>query len=143
MQTDLQIKIDELTAENERLTKILNTPMIEEFVEATKAEAAHQTWRWGEEHDAKKTPEEWYELISYLAGKALQAHIDGDRRTGLHHTISSAAALMHWHQAIQRQYPRKPTVSKIPTKNGASRRHKTVREDKSRKQLSDLPEKSP
>ena len=95
-----------LRAENERLTKILNTPLIEEFVAAVKAEAAHQTWYWGPEHDARKTPDDWYGLIEYLSGKARQAHKDGNRRKALHHTISSSAALMHWHEAIQRQYPR-------------------------------------
>ena len=93
---------EELRSEVKRLTKIINTPLYEEFVEAIKAEAAHQVWRW-QKQDDEKEPQEWFWLIGFLSGKALRAHIDGDRRKALHHTISSAAALMQWHNAIIRQ----------------------------------------
>ena len=93
---------EELKFEVKRLTKILNTPLYEEFVEAVKAESAHQLWRW-EKPDNEKNPQDWFDLIRFLSGKALRAHIDGNRRQSLHHTVSSAAALMHWHQAIVKQ----------------------------------------
>ena len=105
MATDKDLEIAKLKAEIERLNKILSTPLIEEFFEAAKAEARHQASRSHEYHDDNKKPSEWFWLVGYLAGKALQAHITGDRRKGLHHTISSAAALMHWHQAIKEQMP--------------------------------------
>ena len=96
-------EIAQLRTEVDRLTKILNTPLYDDFVEAVKTEAPHQAWRWSKQ-DEQKSPEEWYNLIEYLSGKALQAHSDGNRKKALHHTISSAAALLHWHTAISRQF---------------------------------------
>lgn len=95
-------ELRELREEITRLTKLLNTPLYEDFIKAVKAEGAHQIWRWGKEHDENKEPQDWFWTIGYLTGKALRAHTDGDSRKALHHTISSAAVLMHWHQAIQR-----------------------------------------
>jgi hypothetical protein len=63
-------------------------------------EAAHQRLRWGAPHDREKSAEHWYWLVGYLAGKALRAAIQGDKEKAHHHTISSAAALLHWHTAI-------------------------------------------
>ena len=91
----------QLEGEVQRLTNILNTPMYDVFLEAVKSEGAHQIWRWGEDHDSGKEPQDWYWLIGYLAGKALRAEIDGNKKKALHHTISSAAVLMQWHRAIQ------------------------------------------
>ena len=95
-------RIAELEDEIARLEGILNTPLIDDFIEAVRAEAAHQEWRWGREHDDQKTPEEWHSLIDWLSSKALSAQVRGDREKALHHTISSAAALMHWHERIGR-----------------------------------------
>ena len=94
---------DALRAVINRLTGILNTPSFDPFLDSVKAEAAHQTWRWGPEHDAQKDPHAWFWTVGYLVGKALQAHITGDRNKALHHTISTAAVLLHWHQAIKQQ----------------------------------------
>ena len=47
-----------------------------------------------------RPPEDWFWTLSYLAGKALRAHIDGDRNKALHHTISSAALLLNWHRRM-------------------------------------------
>lgn len=79
----------------------LNTPEIEDFSRAVCLEAAHQIERWGTAHDRAKSAEHWYWLVGYLAGKALRATITGDRDKALHHCISSAAALAHWHDAIR------------------------------------------
>lgn len=87
-------------AEVERLTKLLNTPAIGDFLEGAAREAAHQIERWGEAHDRNKAPADWFWLVGYLAGKALHAHIAGDAEKAMHHTISSAAALAHWHRCI-------------------------------------------
>ena len=96
---------DELRAEVQRLTRILNTPLYDDFLEAVKAEAAHQTYRWSSEHDDCKTPEEWHSLIDWLTSKAMSAQIRGDSNKALHHTISSAAALLHWHRTILESNP--------------------------------------
>ena len=96
----------ELRAEVRHLRRILNTPLFEDFTQAAKLEAAHQVWSGRADQDAEKEPEDWYRLIEYLSGKALQAHSEGNREKALHHTISSAAALSHWHAAVLRQMPK-------------------------------------
>ena len=107
-------QITALQAEVDRLTAMLNTPLYEEFTEAVQNESAHQVWRWGEDHDSKKTPEDWYQLVGFLAGKALNAHNLGNRTKALHHTISSSAVLLHWHAAIKRDL-KKPIPSGVST----------------------------
>jgi hypothetical protein len=92
--------IDDLRSEVERLRGLINTPETANFLEGVKREAAHQVERWGAAHDRQKSAEHWFWLVGYLAGKALHAVITGDREKALHHTISSAAALLHWHTAI-------------------------------------------
>ena len=89
-----------LQAEVDRLTTLLNTPLLDDFTAAVQREAAHQRERWGEAHDARKAPEDWFWTLSYLAGKALRAQLDEDRERALHHTVSSAALLLCWHRQI-------------------------------------------
>lgn len=100
MATDQGQEIERLNAEVDRLRAILNTPETADFLEGVKLEAAHQRERWGAPHDREKSAEHWYWLVGYLAGKANRAAILGDKEKALHHCISSAAALTHWHQAI-------------------------------------------
>ena len=93
--------------ELERLDNLINSPQVESFLSSVRFEAAHQVERWGEEHDRGKSPQDWFWLIGYLAGKALHNAIEmergGDfvnaatRSTALHHTISTAAVLLNWH----------------------------------------------
>ena len=96
---ELQAKVERLETEVEGLRGLINTPLHDDFVEAVKIEAAHQSERWVRE-DADKEPEDWFWTLGYLSGKALRAHRHGDRKTALHHTISSAALLFHWHRRI-------------------------------------------
>ena len=91
---------DQLAAEMTRLRALLNTPELHDFASAVVREAAHQRERWGTAHDAGKTPPDWFWLLGYLGGKALQAAMVGDTDKALHHTISSAAALANWHAAL-------------------------------------------
>ncbi len=79
---------------------IINTPHTESFLEGVRREAVHQRERWGSEHDAGKGPTDWFWLLGYLAGKAVWAATHGDREKALHHTVSSAAALLNWHAAM-------------------------------------------
>ncbi len=95
---DLQAK----AIECDRLDALINNPQTAEFLAAVKSEAAHQRDRWGEAHDRGKSAENWFWLVGYLSGKCLRACIDGDKPKALHHTISSAAALANWYEAIQR-----------------------------------------
>lgn len=87
-------------ARDAALYRELNTPEIANFVKGVEREAMHQRARWGSEHDAGKAPEDWFWLLGYLGGKALHAVKTGNPDKALHHTISSAAALLNWHAAI-------------------------------------------
>ncbi|MGH9462241.1 MAG: hypothetical protein ACRD1X_13545 [Vicinamibacteria bacterium] len=90
--SQLAVDVRELVDEVRRQTDLINTPKLDEFLEAVRVESAHQRERWGEEHDEKKTPEDWYWTLGYLSGKALRS--EGEKR--LHHVITSAALLFNW-----------------------------------------------
>jgi len=79
------------------LRELLSRPEIDKFLEGVKLEAAHQLPRWTVEKDRAKDPEQWYWLVGYLAGKALQAQRAGDDGKFMHHLISTAAVLSNWH----------------------------------------------
>jgi len=83
------------------VTEAINTPEMDSFTDGVMVEAAHQRERWGEAHDRDKSADAWFWLVGYLSGKALRAAIEGDREKALHHTISAAAALFQWHEAIK------------------------------------------
>lgn len=83
------------------LEALLNTPEVDEFDKAVPLEAAHQVERWGSEHDAGKTPEDWFWLVGYLAGKSLAAWKAGDMDRAKHHCISAAGAIRNWHGQIR------------------------------------------
>ncbi|MGQ3055424.1 MAG: hypothetical protein ACT6S0_26850 [Roseateles sp.] len=83
------------------LRGLINNPHTEEFLSAVQYEASHQRYRFGEAHDRQKSAENWFWLIGRLVGKCLRAVITGNREKALHHTISSAAALANWYQAIK------------------------------------------
>lgn len=87
-------------AERDRLHALINNPQTAEFLGAVQAEAAFQRQKWGEPHDRQKSAENWFWLVGYLSGKALRAAITGDKFKARHHTISSAAALANWFEAI-------------------------------------------
>lgn len=75
----------------------LNAPELHSFRDAVVLEAAHQRERWGSDHDAGKTFEDWLWLVAYLSTKASQANRYGDREKALHHIITCAAACANWH----------------------------------------------
>lgn len=76
----------------EELYNRVNTPLVDDFFDAVKNEAAHQELRWGGEHDEKKADVDWFWLIGYLAGKALH-DVRGKQK---HHIITTAAACYNW-----------------------------------------------
>ncbi|MDP1026368.1 hypothetical protein Q5H91_04020 [Sphingomonas sp. KR1UV-12] len=80
--------------------EIINAPETADFMAGVPLEAAHQRERWGSNHDAGKTPFDWFWLIGYLAQKAADAATRGDLTKAQHHTISTAAALANWHAAL-------------------------------------------
>lgn len=93
-------KVKLLRARADLRSEIVNSPETADFMEAVPLEAAHQRDRWGAEHDAGKSPFDWFWLIGYLAQKAADAAVRGDTDKALHHTISTAAALANWHGAL-------------------------------------------
>ncbi len=110
-------RLDDALADVARLTELLNTPELKDFAKAVPLEAAHQRIRWGSDHDAGKTPADWFWLIGYLAGKALHCHIEGKTEKALHHTITAAAALANWHSAILGKIDMRPGI--VPPKEEA------------------------
>lgn len=97
---DKATEIEALRSERDALRALINTPRIDNFLEAVRTEAAHQRLRFASAHDAGKTPADWFWLIGFLAGKALHAAAAGDREKALHHTISTAAVCLNWHSRI-------------------------------------------
>lgn len=81
-------------------TEIVNSPETADFMAGVPIEAAHQRDRWGADHDAGKTPFDWFWLVGHLAQKAADAAVRGDKDKARHHTISTAAALANWHAAL-------------------------------------------
>lgn len=80
------------------IREMLERPHIKDFLEAAQIEAAHQTARWGEDHDTGKSPEDWLWVVAYLTTKAIQAQRYGDHAQYMHHIITTAAACANWHR---------------------------------------------
>lgn len=82
------------------LTAQINAPVVDDWFAGVRNEAVHQQQRWGAEHDAGKSPLDWFWLIGYLAQKAAFSAIAGDHDKAKHHTISTGAALLNWWRQI-------------------------------------------
>jgi len=85
--------LDRAKYESKCLNELINTPLVDDFLEAVKNEAAHQRKRWGDEHDGNKDDADWYWLIGYVAGKAMRP--DSPEKQ-LHHIITTAAVCFNW-----------------------------------------------
>lgn len=123
--SDERDRVAELQAEVDRLRALINTPVTNDFDRAVPLEAAHQQERWQADHDAGKTPPDWFWLIGHLAGKSvhhrevvklleallddglnghmnaafvahLRQQLERHREKALHHTITAAAACRNW-----------------------------------------------
>jgi len=108
---ELEILLQVATARAEKAERVLNAPELHDFAAGCWTEAAHQRVRWASDHDAGKTPGDWFWLLGYLANKALAAHIKGDIDKALHHTITAAAALANWHSAILGKTDMRPGIA--------------------------------
>lgn len=97
--------------EAERLTTLINTPEIIDFVKAVQIEAVHQRERWGTRQDEGKTAADWFWLLGYLAGKALHSDKFGDRDKLLHHVITTAAACANWHAQVLGKCDMRPGIA--------------------------------
>lgn len=92
--------INFLEAENARLHNLIHTPHTDDFLSAVPLEAAFQISHWGTEHDAGKTPFDWYRLIRYLAAKATRAANSGDIEKTKHHCISVSGVMLNWYRRL-------------------------------------------
>lgn len=95
-----EAEVRHLRAEVARLTLLINTPTTDDWFNGVRNEAAHQQERWGTDHDASKTPFDWFWLIGFLAQKAASSAVSGDQEKAKHHTISTGAALLNWHRSV-------------------------------------------
>lgn len=82
------------------LEGLINTAETSDWLKGVPLESAHQIERWGQQHDLRKTPWDWFWLIGCLAQKAAAAHLAGDIDKAQHHTITTGAALLRWHRLI-------------------------------------------
>ena len=89
---------------------VVNSPETADFMAGVPLEAAHQRERWGADHDAGKSPFDWFWLVGYLAQKAADAAVRGDAEKAKHHTISTAAALANWHAQISGRTDMRPGI---------------------------------
>ena len=98
-----------------RLRALINTPQTKDWFASVDVEAAHQIERWSASADAGKSPPDWFWLLGFLAGKAVAAFIQGNRDKGLHHIISSSAALLNWHRHVTGENQRmRPGIAPSP-----------------------------
>lgn len=108
----------QLLEEVRKLDARINSPITDDFLKGVQYEAAHQVGRWGVAHDRGKKPLDWFWLIGFLAQKAAasalraeEAQSNGEnhimvvahQKKALHHTISTAAALLNWHAQLRGQ----------------------------------------
>ncbi len=103
-------KIDALEEEVAKLEKslaelgaLLNTPETEDFDKGVPLEAAHQRYRWGDDHVERKDAFDWFWLLGFLAQKAAASAQAGDIPKAKHHIITTAAALRNWFGRISAQ----------------------------------------
>lgn len=89
------------------IDKHLSTPEILDFIKAIQIEAKYQEEQW-KKADPEKTDADWYWLIGWLGGKAVNdPHKVGDLRPTierkLHRIITVAAAAYNWHAWAKKQ----------------------------------------
>lgn len=88
------------------LERLINTPIVDDFLRALPLEAAHQQERWGVDHDSGKTPFDWVFLIGHLATRAALKLQEGNAEKALHHTITTAAVCLNWHRHMRGELAR-------------------------------------
>lgn len=116
-----------LLEEVRKLDRRINNPLTDSFLDGVRIEAAHQVGRWGAAHDRGKAPLDWFWLVGFLSQKAATAamradesHRRGDHDVAyhldkaLHHTISTAAALLNWHAHLKGRPLSQPSMQPGP-----------------------------
>lgn len=115
--------VESAIAERDRLHALINTPELVDFPKAVHLEAVHQLDRWGTTDRQGKAPNDWFWLVGHLASRALEHHKEAERlgaqfmpqdalqaqfgkqiahhrEKAVHHCITAAAALNHWHASM-------------------------------------------
>jgi hypothetical protein len=87
----------------EYLENLINNPEIENFLEGVKLESAHQTERWGIEHEESKFPHDYALVIDKLKGKQALAIWDKDVEKYKHHLITLASVCFNAHRQIEKE----------------------------------------
>lgn len=87
----------ELLSRYEKLYGLINKPEVIDFTRGMSCEFAFQNLKWGDETLDNYTHEDWFWVVGYLAGKAVHCFENDKHKKGLHHTITTAAVLSHWH----------------------------------------------
>jgi hypothetical protein len=109
-------------ARADELQALIDTPELVDFPKAVHLEAVHQVVRCGTADREGKGPYEWFWLLSHLATRALEHHKEAERLSAVsgaqqcdeahssaiahhrnkavHHVITSAAVMSHWHASI-------------------------------------------
>ncbi len=90
---------------NERLQyleTLINNPEINNFLEGVKTESAHQSDRWGMEHEENKYPHDYALVLDKLKGKQAQAIWEKDIDKYKHHLITMAAVCYNSHRQISK-----------------------------------------
>jgi hypothetical protein len=123
---DLVRLVDDAEAAH-HLHALVNTPELVDFPRAIHLEAVHQLDKFGSADRHGKKPVDWHWLVAHLAGRSLEHHKEAERlelvvnglhradtllmgtlrdqiahhrQKAVHHTITAAAALNHWHASI-------------------------------------------
>ena len=92
--------LEKMVKEMERMQSLFASRVFWNFVDGLEREAAEEMGRSRSAPDQEWQKEDWFWLIGWVVGKALQAHIRGDCEKALHHTVSSAAVLINWQAAF-------------------------------------------
>lgn len=92
----------ELKKQIEKLNLLINNPELNNFIEAIKIESAHQTERWGREHEENSPPHHYVLVANKLLGKIATSIFDSDSDKFKHHCITLASMLHNCHRQIDK-----------------------------------------
>lgn len=85
-----------------RLDDLINSPELQDFIKGLKLESAHQTEKWGSEHEETKFPHDYALVLDKLKGKQALAIWDLDVEKYKHHLITMAAVCYNMHRQIDK-----------------------------------------
>lgn len=95
--------IKRLDGEIARLKSLINNPLLEDFFEGVKNEAAHQTERWGIENEELKYPHDYSMVLDRLKGKQCDAVWNRDSEKYQHHLQTMAAVCFNAYRQVRKE----------------------------------------